>query len=89
MILDLVTLILGLQRYTFNDKLKILFEIFLVRKSESPKEAEEAAFYAKKCGNSITVARLPGSSFFPALTFGLRVFTHFSVLEFQLTPLSL
>jgi len=48
MISDLVTLILGLQRYTFNDKLKILFEIFLVRKSEKPGRPKEAAIMAKK-----------------------------------------
>jgi hypothetical protein len=68
MISDLVTLILGLQRYTFNDKLKILFEIFLARKSEKSGSPKEAAFCAEKCGNSITVSRL------------LVFFFHFSFL---------
>jgi len=58
MISDLVTLILGLQRYTFNDKLKILFEIFLARKSEKRGSPKEAAFFAEKCGKSITVSWL-------------------------------
>lgn len=44
MILDLVTLILGLQRYMFNDKLKILFKFFLIRKSENPGSLKEDAF---------------------------------------------
>jgi hypothetical protein len=44
MILDLATLILGLQRYTFNDKLKILFNFFFVRKPENPESMKEAAF---------------------------------------------
>jgi hypothetical protein len=75
MILDLVTLILGLQRYTFNNKIKILFEIFLVRKSEKSGSQEEAVFRAKKSGNSITVSRLPAFSFLSALTLGVPDFT--------------